>query len=321
MPSVFQGAGRTPGFWASDAASLVYAFGNTRERQFRSFTRDGTAIGAVGPPGLYVTFDASPDLSKLVVEVSKDIDARFATLSLFDAARGVLAPLTLGDQHDTDPRFGPAGEVVFARNSPDAAGITRIDPVSGRTSLLFPRGTISVIWLEDWSADAQSIVYRTAANRDAWQLPRDSSEPRRLTNAREPIEQVQLSPDQRWIAYNTAETGRSEVFVAAVSPGGERRQVSTDGGVQATWRADGRELYYLGLDGALYAVNIALDGAALTTARPRLLFRTISPSSAPSSNRYRPSADGQRFLFCLPLTSVRREPLRMLLNWPGLLTK
>ena len=321
VPSVFQGAGRTPGFWASSTDAIVYAVGDTRERQFRPFTRSGQALDPVGPPGLYVTFDASPDLGKVVVEVSKDLSARFSTLTLFEPARAVLMPLTLGDQNDSDPRFGPDGDLIFARNSRAGAGIIRATPGSGRQATVFPRGTLPVIWLEDWTDDGSAIVYRSAANRDAWLLAEGSAESQRLTDAREPIEQVQLSPDRRWIAYNTAESGRSEVYVSSVPFGRERRQVSRDGGVQATWRADGRELYYLGLDGGLYSVDISPGAGTLQAGSPALIFRTQLPVISAVVEQYRPSGDGQRFLFCLPLTSVRREPLRMLLNWPARLAR
>jgi eukaryotic-like serine/threonine-protein kinase len=314
-PSVFVGAGRTPGFWVSNAGSVVYAVGDTRERQFRWFSRGGTALESIGPPGLYVTFDASADLSKIVVEVSRDAAARYSTLAMFETARGVLTPLTIGNQNDSDPRFGAHGEVVFARNSREDPGIVRIDPASGRRETLLPRGSLPVIWLEDWASDGSSMIYRTGANRDAWQLLGSATEPRKLTDAREPIEQVQLSPDKKWIAYNTAESGQSEVYVSSVPFGGERRQVSVAGGVQPTWRGDGRELFYLGLDGALYTVDISADGGTLRTGTPNLLFRTSLPVISAVVEQYRPSADGQRFLLCVPLTFVQHEPLRMLLNW------
>jgi Tol biopolymer transport system component len=321
VPSVFQGAGRTPAFWVSNTDTLVFAIGDTRERQLRWFSRSGSSLGAVGPSGLYVTFDVSPDLSKVVVEVSKDISARHATLSFFDTARGSFAPLTIGDQNDTDPRFGPDGDVVFARNSREAPGIVRINPATGQSSLIFPRGAANVLWLEDWAPDGSSVVYRTTANRDAWQLLQGQSDPGRLTKATEPIEQVQLSPDKKWIAYNTAESGRSEVYISSVPFGGERRQLSTAGGVQPTWRADGRELYYLGLDGGLYSVDLAPVNNTLRTGPATLLFRTSLPVISAVVEQYRPSGDGQRFLFCTPLTSVQREPLRMLLNWPSRLER
>jgi hypothetical protein len=317
LPSVFQGAGRTAGFWASGTDMLAYAPGDTRERQFRWFARGGTALETIGPPGLYVTFDITADSSMVAVEVSKDVTARRSTLALFETARGVLSPLTLGDQNDSDPRFDADGSVIFARNSTETPGIVRIDPNNKMQSMVFPRGASNVMWLED-SGPGGDIVYRSAANRDAWRLLGGKGDPNRLTNAREPIEQVQLSPDRRWIAYNTAESGRSEVFVSSVPAGGERLQVSVEGGVQATWRADGRELYYLGLDGAIYGVAVETGGPALRVGAPKLLFRTPLPVISAVVEQYRPSADGQRFLFCLPLTAVRSEPLRMILNWPTL---
>jgi Tol biopolymer transport system component len=317
VPSVFQGAGRTAGFWVSNASVLAYAVGDSKERQFHWLDRTGNVLASVGPPGLYVTFDVSPDHSKVVVEISTDATARHSTLSLFDAAQGVLAPLTVGDQNDSDPRFGPGDNVVFARNSRGAAGVMRIDPASRQLVTLLPRGTLPVLWMEDWAPDGTSIVYRSAANRDAWQLLPDSPEPRRLTDAKQPIEQVQLAPHGRWIAYNTAETGRSEVFVSSVPFGGERRQVSAAGGVQPTWRADGRELYYLGLDGGLYAVDIGPATGTLSAGTPRLLFRSTLPAISAVVEQYRPASDGRRFLFCLPLALVQREPLRVLLNWPA----
>jgi hypothetical protein len=317
VPSVFQGAGRTAGFWASNTDVLAYTAGDTRERQFRWIDREGAAAGSVGPPGLYVTFDLSPDLSKVVAEVSKDVTARYSTLALFDTARGALTPLTIGDQNDSDPRFDPGGDVVFARNSRDNPGIMRVEAASGRIGTVAPRGSVPVVWLEDWAADAGpgSVVFRTGADRDAWQLRAGESEPQRLTNARASIEQVQFAPGGRWIVYNTAETGRQEVFLSSVPLGGERRQVSTSGGVQATWRADGRELYYLSLDGDMYAVDVTL-APSLSIGVPRRLFRSALPVISAVVEQYRPAGDGQRFLFCLPLTEVEHEPLRVLLNWP-----
>jgi eukaryotic-like serine/threonine-protein kinase len=315
IPSVFQGAGRTPAFWMSDEDALVYMSGGSRERQFRWFTRDGIAGESMGPPGLYLTFDLSSDGARVVVEVAKDSLGKYSTLSTFDTARGVLTPLTLGNLNDSDPRLGPGGELAFARNSTEGPGITSIAGAGGSQRVLFPRSDLPVIWLEDWAGDGSSIVYRSGRDRDAWQLLAGTPEPRRLTQAREPIEQVQLSPDARWIAYNTAESGRQEVYLAPVPANGHRWQVSNGGGVQATWRSDGREVYYLGLDGGLYAVEIRPEGNRLQIGPPQLLFRTPLPVISAVVEQYRGTGDGARFLFCLPLTSVQREPLRVLLNW------
>jgi Tol biopolymer transport system component len=272
-------------------------------------------LTSLGPPAFYVTFDATPDLARIVAEVARE-GTSYTTLATVDAARGALTPLTLGDQHDSDPRFGPDGDIVFARNTREAPGILRLNPTRSAPAVLFPRGALPVIWIEDWAPDGRAVVFRSGANRDAWLLTAGGAEPTRLTNAREPIEQVQLSPDAHFIAYSTAPSGRQEVFVAPVPFTGERWQISTEGGVQPTWRADGRELYYLGPDGGLYAVEIHPDRGTVQAGRPTLLFSTPLPVISTVVEQYRPSGDGHRFMLCLPLTSVRHEPLRMLLNWP-----
>jgi Tol biopolymer transport system component len=318
-PSVYQGAGRTPSFWASDTGTLVFAIGGRPERRFRWFNRAGAVISEVGPPALYVSFDLSSDGSRVVSEIAKPGATFRSMLSTLDTTRGILTPLTVGEVNDTDPRFGLDGDVVFARNSGSDPGIFRIDPAGGSPSQVFPRGKLPVLWLEDWAADG-SVVYRSGADRDVWQVPKASEIPKRLTQATASVDQVQLSPDGRWIAYNTQESERFEVYIAPAAPTGERWQVSVEGGVQATWGANGRELYYLGLDGGLYVVDLRVQGQRLEPAAPRLLFRAPVPVISAVVEQYRPSADGQRFLFCLPLTSVQREPLRVVINWPAKLS-
>jgi eukaryotic-like serine/threonine-protein kinase len=87
--------------------------------------------------------------------------------------------------------------------------------------------------------------------------------------------------------------------------------------VQATWRGDGRELYYLGLDGALFAVRVERVADRVELSKPERLFRTGLPVISAVVEQYRPTADGRRFLFCLPLTSVQSAPLGVVLNWPA----
>jgi serine/threonine protein kinase len=319
VPSVYQGAGRTAAFWASETGTLLYATGGSPQRQFRWIGRAGNVLEDIGPADFYASFDLSADAKQVVAEVRREPRS---TLVMLDTVRKVLTTLTVGELNDTDPRFGPGGDVAFARNSGDIPGVFRVHAGGGSPSVLMPRGKLPVLWLEDWSAANGSVVYHSAADRDAWLLLSSDAPPRRLTQARrESVEQVQLSPDQRWIAYNNADSGRSEVYVSPVSADGRRWQVSDAGGVQGIWRNDGRELYYLGLDGGLYAVDIAGSADTIEASRPRLLFRTELPVISAVVEQYRATGDGQKFLFCLPLTSVQRDPLRVVLNWPARLAQ
>ena len=314
VPTVFQGAGRTAAFWASDTGTLVYAAGDAgSRRRFRWRSRAGVALGDVGNPGNYASFDLSPDGSQVVVEVRRDGSEPRSTLALLDTSRMVMTSLTTGELSDTDPRFGPDGAIAFARNSGDTPGVVRVSGAGAEPAVMRPRGRAPVIWLEDWAARSGGVIYRTALDPDGWQDTGDGTA-RRLTHAREPVEQIQLSPDARWIAYNNADSGRPEIYASSTA-GGERWQISNAGGVQAIWRGDGRELYYLGLDGGIYAVAIGTKGNVLEPSRPVLLFRSRLQVISAVVEQYRVTSDGSRFLFCLPLTSVQEEPLRVVLNW------
>jgi Tol biopolymer transport system component len=315
VPAVFQGAGRTPAFWVTDGGTLVYAAGDSESRrQFRWMNRAGASLGEVGAAANYASFDLSPDGSHIVAEVRRDGLQPRSTLSLIDTSRMVTSALTTGDLADTDPRFSPDGDVAFARNGGDQPGVQRVPVGGGQSTVAHPRGRAPVIWLEDWAGRSGGVIYRTALDPDGWQDLGDGS-PRRLTHAREPVEQIQLSSDGRWIAYNNADSGRPEVYASSTAGGGERWQISNAGGVQAIWRGDGRELYYLGLDGGIYAVGIGSKGDVLEPSKPELLFRSRLPVISAVVEQYRVTADGSRFLLCVPLTSVQQEPLRVVLNW------
>jgi Tol biopolymer transport system component len=264
---------------------------------------------------MYISFDLAPDDSRIVAEIARPGATYRSTLSTLDTSSGVVTPLTLGDVNDSDPRFTPTGDVVFARNSAPAPGIYQTDPAGGHQTRLFDRGTLPVLWLEAFARDGRALVYRSGADPNAWQLPLGARDARRLTQTREPVDQVQLSPDGGWILYNTQESGQVEVYLARVPPNGERWQVSLEGGVQGTWRPDGRGVYYLGVDGGMYSVDLTPKGDRVELSRPTLLFRTPVPVISSYVEQYRVTRDGSRFLFCLPLTSVQREPLRVMMNW------
>ena len=243
VPSVFQGAGRTSSFWASARTALVYASGGSAERQFKWFSRTGEPLEDLGAPGDYASFALSRDGSRVVAEARRESATLRSTLVVLETSRTAASTLTAGELNDTDPRIGPNGDVAFARNTGDATGIVRSDIAGGPVTVLVPKGTLPVVWLEDWTGATGGVIYRTGASTDAWQLMSGMTEPRRLTRAREPVEQVQLSPDGKWIAYNNADSGRAEVYLSPVTGTGQRWQVSDGGGVQALWSADGAALY------------------------------------------------------------------------------
>jgi eukaryotic-like serine/threonine-protein kinase len=128
--------------------------------------------------------------------------------------------------------------------------------------------------------------------------------PRMLADTPFIEDEVHVSPDGRWVAFHTDESGRWEVYVAAFPAFTSKRQISSGGGVQPQWRADGRELFYLGPDGSMMSVRVDARGE-LTLSTPSLLF-TSTIAADPNTPKYGVTADGQRFL-ALERSEARRS--------------
>ena len=130
----------------------------------------------------------------------------------------------------------------------------------------------------------------------------------------------QFSPDGRWVAYQSDESGRFEIYVRPFppQPGGEWRQVSTAGGIAARWRPDGKELYYIAPDGKLMAAPITLKGTSLDPGAPEALFQTrIVGGGANTSilrQQYAVAPDG-RFLINVTTDDAVTSPITLLQNW------
>ena len=172
----------------------------------------------------------------------------------------------------------------------------------------------------DWSADGRFIAYvsdSTGAS-DIWVLP--------LFGDRKPFPVVQtpfaetspvFSPDVRWIAYTTNEGGQNNVAVQPFPGTGRKYQVSTSGGGQPVWRADGTELFYLAADGTMMAVPIDATGQ-FNAGVPQALFPTRARAGL--NQKFAVTKDGKRFLISATPQS-RVAPITVLTNWTAAIQK
>ena len=170
----------------------------------------------------------------------------------------------------------------------------------------------------DWSRDGRYLLYRQIGpqtSHDIFVLP--------TTGGSKPFPYLQtpamenggaFSPDGNWIAYNSDDSGRSEVYVERFPTHGGKRQISPAGGSGPRWRADGKELYYYSLDGKLMAVSVANVGETLATGTPTALF-PFRPAGAPTVPSYTATRDGQRFLLSAIVDIDPRAPLSVVQNW------
>ena len=225
---------------------------------------------------------------------------------------------TFGDTVYTDPRWTKDSQRLLAtRWQPEPKAVVQISP-DGRDSVVSTADARSV--LDDVSEDGRYLLYRNRGSLLAQPLSEGSKADTVRKAPSGLMDQSQFSPDTRWIAYHADETDRFEVYVTPFPGSGASQPISSGGGVQPVWRSDSRELYYLGLNGVLNAVELRPDGERLRLSPVQQLFQTgiVAPSKA--IEQYAASPDGQSFLILKSVDNKVRSSIGVVLNWPALLT-
>ena len=176
----------------------------------------------------------------------------------------------------------------------------------------------------DWSTDGKFVAYwtnRTDTRGDVWVSPLEAGRPpipiaRTKFSERNP----RFAPDGHFLTYESDESGAYEVYVQPFPPTGGKWQVSVGGGNEASWRRDGRELYYVNSSGMLLAVPVTLSPSGFSTGAAVTLFDVGTRGGSAGNGRYEPASDGRRFLV-RQIVDPPAQPLRVILNWPAALKK
>jgi Tol biopolymer transport system component len=301
---------------ASEAGPIIYRAGGGASLQLAWIDRSGRNVEPIGDADSPLNGPAlSPDGRQVVV--ARNTGSNW-DLWLIDVARGLQTRLTSDPALDMYPVWSPDGSRVAFYSARKGANVfVKSLAASAREDALL--GTPYGPSPRDWSSDGRFLLYQEqhpTTGSDLWVLPMSGggkSFPVAQSTFNE--RDGQFSPDVKWIAYASDESGRSEVYVQPFPGPGDKIQVSTAGGAQVRWRADGNELFYVALDARLMAVPMQRPSTGLIVAgRPVPLFAThIGGALLPIPTQYVVARDGQRFL--MNTQQEDTPPISVILNW------
>ena len=329
------------GFSASTTGVLVYAGGygavsgpsrGNIQGQLTWFDREGKILGTAGDVGLYRSLMLSPDGKQVAFE-RNDPQTQNRDVWLYDFARGVTTRFTFDPGWDSNPVWSPDGShIAFTSNRSGSFDLyQKASNMAGEDELLFKSSDSKVP--SNWSRDGRFLVYyNSSPPAHVWALPMNGG-----ATERKPIQVTQskfneavgrVSPNSRWVAYTSDESGTGEIYVRPFEPssaGGSSSgagapvtgqwMVSKGGGTTPLWRGDGKELFYIGSNGSAMAVDVDTSGI-FRAGIPKPLFKL--PAGVLF---WDVTSDGKRFILPAPSATNAAPPFTVVLNWQAALKK
>jgi Tol biopolymer transport system component len=311
-PTQYSGA---PSVSASAAGVAVTLGGSQPNTALVMIDRTGNRRTLAAPDARYDGMDFSPDASRVVL--LKIDDRATQDLWILDIERGTLSRFTYGEGRRANPVWSPDGRHIAYSSDREGPYNIYVRPIggSGEETPLFLSPT-PFKYPGRWSADGSTLVAETLEEKTGWDLWTVS-----LANAK-PAPYLStpfnerwgaISPDGRWMAYTSDESGRNEIYVQSFPVPEDKHQVSTGGGFYSSWRRDGKELAYYNLEASSCMVVDVGTGDRFSASAPRPAF--LVP---PGVQYSMVTPDHDRMLAAVPGTSAPPS-LNVLLNWKALL--
>lgn len=303
-------------FSASTNGELSYRSGGSQKTQFYSFNRNGEPSGPIGPPGTWAEVDLSPDEKSIIVSNGTQTGEGYDIWQI-DLQRGTTTRLTSGPDSKVTPVWAPDGSHFAYASFPEGAFYqSELGKLETNKMFQIP-GTFAL--LQQWTSDGRYILLDMmdlkTMKLDIWAMPLFGDRkafPYLKTDFNE--QSPQLSPDGRWLAYVSDESGPMEVYVQNFPPSGAKRRISINGGMSPTWRGDGKELFYVAPDNKIMSVDCKTE-PTFEASLPKALFRARMPPLIEARNHYVVTSDGQRFLVNTISEKSTSSTIVVVLNW------
>lgn len=301
-------------FSASSRGLLVAEkVGESAISQLTWFDRRGHEIGTATKPAVYGNIALSPN-GIMVASDTTEAASQNTDIYTYDINSGEAKRLTFDPAIDSMPIWSPDGkQLVFADNRASRFDLYLKNSNGGQEEKAIPQEG-SDRFPSDWSRDGKHILYERGA--DLWYVSIPELKPTEFLKAASTLRTAQFSPDDRWVAYSSNESGKWEIYITSFPEAHGKWQVSNAGGTQPRWRGDGKELFYLSPDNKLMAVSVK-TGTNFDAGTPTVLFQAYLRESALATSEqflYDVSRDGQKFLINTQLKSAI-TPMSVVLNW------
>jgi Tol biopolymer transport system component len=301
-------------FSTSENGVLGYQTGTGGAANLVWFDRAGKQVSVLGDPAAYSDPELSPDGKRASVSIS---DGKQRDIWLYDVARGLRTRFTFDPADELQTIWSPDGSrVVFnSRRKGHLDMFQKASSGAGSEDALFEDNLEK--YPVSWSPDGRFILYvsfGSPTGLDLWVLPLSGDrKPVPFLNTKFNEAAGQFSPDGRWVAYQSDESGKNEVYVTPFPGPGGKWQISTGGGGFPRWRHDGNEIFYLAPDNKLMAAAVNGKGSSFEVGAVKPLFETRAVVGL--RNRYAVSADGPRFLINTAPEQAASAPITVVLNW------
>ncbi len=295
----------------------MYRAGELEKRRLVWMDRTGRESPAFPEPGDYTNPSIAPDGNRVAFGLAQGPST---DIWIRDLTRGVTTRFTFDAAPELVPQWSPDGRRIAYTLSNGVAGDLYVKDAAGTREPELLLKTPDLKLVSDWSKDGRYLLYASQGKNgfDAMALPLDGDrKPFPVAATRFDELWPVLSPDGRYVAYQSSESGVTEIYAQEFPDAKSKWQVSGDGGTQAYWRNDGKELYYRSR-GRVMAVPIQEGPGGFSAGTPQELFKATFASVVARAH-YKPTADGQRFLVLTPLSGDAVKPASVVLNWQAAL--